>query len=79
MTTPHTITEEELGDYIQIQRQRWSTFAVSSDASSIKKLEFCLGDVAPLYRVTSHGRDIYIGVLSATAVREYNALSNGEL
>lgn len=69
---PHTITEADLADYVQKSRERWNDYASASNPR--KKLEFLIGDIAPIYRVTSGDREIYIGVLRETAVREYNAL-----
>lgn len=71
----HKVTEEELSDYIEERRQGWAHFALSSSAGQeVKRLEFCLGQVAPIYRVTLGDCAIYIGALKETAVREYNAL-----
>jgi hypothetical protein len=70
----HAITEDELTNYVEEKRQEWTQFACSSGAGSIKRLDFFIGHVAPVYRVTLQGKDIYIGVLKETAVREYNAL-----
>lgn len=76
----HTITEEELADYVEGARQNWTQFACSSDAGSLKRLDFCIRHVAPVYRVTfQRGADqerttVYVGALKETAVREYNAL-----
>lgn len=71
----HEITEHELTDYTEQERREWIQFASSaSRGGQIKKLEFHIGHVAPIYRVTQQGRDIYIGALKETAVREYNAL-----
>lgn len=70
----HTITESDLSDYIDGVRNGWTQYACSSAGPDIKKLEFCIGHVAPIYKVSFRGRDIYIGALKETAVREYNAL-----
>lgn len=76
----HSITEAELDDYVEGVRQNWVQFACSSDAGSLKRLEFCIRHVAPVYRVTfQRGVDqdrstVYVGCLKETAVREYNAL-----
>jgi hypothetical protein len=75
MRRPHTVTEEDLSDYVETQRHAWTHFAVSSGNGSLKKLEFCFGGIAPIYRVTCSGKEIYVGALKETAVREYNALS----
>lgn len=42
--------------------------------ATAKEVDDLLKQIAPLYRVTYQGRDIYIGALKETAVREYNAL-----
>ena len=71
----HTITEDELADYIEEQRRAWSRFAMSDGAAhEVKRLDFSIGLTTPMYRVTYGDRTIYIGVLKETAVREYNAL-----
>lgn len=71
----HTVTEDELSDYVEEQRRAWSRFAMSSGVDNeTKRLEFSIGLTAPMYRVTAGSRTIYIGVLKETAVREYNAL-----
>lgn len=70
----HTITENELNTFIEEQRQKWVRFAGSFGDGADKELEFIVGNVAPIYRVTDHGREIYVGALKETAVREYNAL-----
>lgn len=69
---PHTINEADLADYVQKTRETWNDYASSSNPP--KKIEFLIGDIAPIYRVTAGSREIYIGVLKETAVREYNAL-----
>jgi hypothetical protein len=72
----HQVTEDELADYVEEQRQGWAHFALSSSAGQeVKRLEFCFGQVAPIYRVTLGHREMYIGTLKETAVREYNALA----
>lgn len=70
----HEVTEGELSDFIKEQRQKWVPFARSFGDGSNKALEFMLGNADLFYRVTDHGKDIYIGALKETAVREYNAL-----
>lgn len=71
----HTVTENELSDYIEKQRHAWLAFATSSSAyHEVKRLDYSIGQVAPIYRVTCGDREIYIGALKETAVREYNAL-----
>lgn len=70
----HTVTENDLTEYIDGMRKGWTQYASSAAGPDVKKLEFCIGHVAPLYRVIFQGRDIYIGALKETAVREYNAL-----
>ncbi len=71
----HTVTEDELSDFIEDQRELWLPFATSSGADQeVKRLQYRLGNVAPIYRVTLGQREIYVGALKATAVREYNAL-----
>lgn len=74
MNEPHTVTETELSDYVEAKRKEWERFAGSHGLGSDKRLEFQIGSVAPLYRVTDHGREIYVGALKETAIREYNAL-----
>lgn len=72
----HQITEDELADYVEKQREVWTNYALSSAVgSTVKRLQFQLGSVAPIYRVTCGDREIYIGALKKTAVREYNALA----
>lgn len=70
----HVVTENDLTDYIEGIRQGWHQYASSAGGPDVKKLEFCMGHVAPLYKVSFQGRDVYIGALKETAVREYNAL-----
>lgn len=70
----HIVTESDLSDYIDVKRQEWQTYACCSGGNSIKKLEFRIDQVTPIYRVTYQGQDTYIGALKETAVREYNAL-----
>lgn len=70
----HTITADKLSDYVEKSRDVWMNYAVSSGNGSLKKLEFRIGQVAPLYRVTCGDAEIYIGALKETAVREYNTL-----
>lgn len=71
----HQVTDDELADYIEEQRRKWSQFAVSSGKGrEIKRLEFSIGLTTPLYRVMAGDRMVYVGVLKETAVREYNAL-----
>ncbi len=71
----HQVTENELTEYIEEQREGWAHFALSSSAGNeVKRLEFCLREEATLYRVTLGNRAIYIGALKETAVREYNVL-----
>jgi hypothetical protein len=72
----HTVTEDELSNYIEGQRTAWHQFASSAGVGhEVKRMEFCFGQVAPVYRVTVGSRAVYIGVLKETAVREYNALA----
>lgn len=70
----HIITEAELADYVEDQRSGWIQYACSSDGQNVKRLEFRLHHVAPIYKVSFQGRDIYVGAIKETAVREYNAL-----
>lgn len=70
----HTITENDLTEYIEGVRNGWTQYASSASGPAVKKLEFCIGHVAPLYKVSFQGQDVYIGALKKTAVREYNAL-----
>lgn len=70
----HTITENELNAFVEEQRQKWVRFAGSFGDGSDKALEFMLTNAGPFYRVSDHGRGIYIGALKETAIREYNAL-----
>lgn len=74
MSERHIVTEDELSDYLELKRTEWERFAGSHGLGSDKRLEFQMGGVAPIYRVTDHGREIYIGALKETAIREYNAL-----
>lgn len=79
MSEQHTITEDQLADYIEQHRQEWQRFAGSHGTSadgvkSDKRLEFQIGNVAPIYCVRNFGEVVYVGVLPETAVREYNAL-----
>ncbi len=70
----HNITENGLTEYIEGVRSGWTQYASSAAGPAVKKLEFCIGHVAPLYRVTFQGQAVYIGALQETAVCEYNAL-----
>ncbi len=70
----HAITVDELSDFVEEKRRIWERFASSVSGDSVKTLEFSMGYVAPLYRVSCQGRDVYVGSLKETAVREYNAL-----
>lgn len=76
----HEITESELDDYVEKKRQQWTEFASSLEDGHLKRLDFCIRHVAPVYRVTFMEspefptRTIYVGALKETAIREYNAL-----
>lgn len=71
----HTVTESGLAYYIESHREEWMQYAVSSSIGlEVKRLMFQLGQVTPIYRVTCGDREIYIGALKETAVREYNEL-----
>lgn len=70
----HTITEDDVAEYVEQKRQEWIRLAGSYGVGSDKRLEFQIGHVAPLYRVKHFGNDIYIGAVKETAVREYNEL-----
>lgn len=73
----HTVTEDELADFIEEQRRAWHDYAFSSAAGEeTKRLQFCIGLTAPMYQVVWGKRTIYIGALKETAVREYNAIVN---
>lgn len=75
----HEVTVDGLSDYIEEQRRAWHDYAISASAGKeTKRLQFCIGLTAPMYQVVLGKRTIYIGALKETAVREYNALSNGE-
>jgi hypothetical protein len=74
----HKVTEDDLSDYVEERRRAWQDYAVSASAGNeTKRLQFCIGLTAPMYQVLLGKRTIYIGALKETAVREYNALSNG--
>lgn len=70
----HTISENDLLDYIEEKRKNWHPYASSVAGTAVKKLEFCIGHVAPLYKVTFGEQCVYTGAMKETAVREYNAL-----
>jgi len=70
----HTITEDSLTKYVEEKRTNWIQYACSNAGPAVKRLEFCIGHIAPLYKVSFQGQNIYIGALKETAVREYNAL-----
>lgn len=76
----HTISENELDDYVEKSRERWTEFASSVSEGHVKRLDFCIRHVAPVYRVTflespdAPARTTYVGALKETAIREYNAL-----
>lgn len=75
----HAVTVDDLSDYIEEKRRAWHDYAVSSAAGEeARRLQFSIGLTAPLYQVLVGKRTIYVGALKETAVREYNALSNGE-
>lgn len=75
----HTITEADLADHVAKHRQEWQRFAGShgtgrDGTKTDKRLEFQIGEVAPIYCVRNFGEVVYVGALKETAVREYNAL-----
>lgn len=75
----HNVTEADLSDYIEEKRRAWQDYAVSASAGKEpKRLQFSIGLIAPMYQVLLGKKTIYIGALKETAVREYNALSNGQ-
>lgn len=73
--TKHTVTVDDLSDFMENERRSWMSFASSAARGhETKSLEFSLGLTAPTYRVMSGKRTVYIGLLKESAVREYNNL-----
>ena len=65
----HEITEKELRSWVS---GHWHQFAAShsADGESNKTFEMSFNG---LYRVTDHGRVLYVGAVLASAIAEYNA------
>lgn len=76
----HIVTESDLDDYVEKARQKWTEFASSVKDGHLKRLDFCIRHIAPVYRVTFlespavSTRTIYVGAMKETAINEYNAL-----
>lgn len=62
----HTITDDDLLDW---RKDKWVQFAASFGEFSKKTLECSLDE---LYRVTDHGKVLYLGGDASAAIRVYN-------
>ena len=64
---PHTITEDEFNSW---KGDHWVRFASSFGDGAAKTMDVSLDGVL---RVKDHGRTLYVGVVLASAIAEYNS------
>ena len=69
--TKHTVTISELNEFLTDEKSKWIRFAgsYSANAESQKTLEVSFEGT---YRVTDHGKVLYVGGNMKRAVNEYN-------
>jgi hypothetical protein len=72
MTGRHTITPEELDEWLR--RPQWRAFATSISDVSHKSLEVDAAvSSGPVFRVVDHGETKFLGTDKAAAIGAYNA------